>query len=389
MRWIVVKILSVLLFILTLYGCNGTRTCPTCVVAPKAERSRSDEIEWLEERLARAFSPRADKKTDQNTMLMLSGGGGYGAWGAGLLNGWTQANGRPVFDAVMGVSTGAIIGTFAFLGTPDGDAILRKLYTRTMPDDVYRSRLLLWALFFSPSIRDTWPLRDLITKHVTNAVIDRVRDEGKKGRLFVIATVNADVGVLRPWDMTDLAMSDAPDHYDRYRALLLASTAYPVLFPPVLIDNTLHIDGGTREQIFGHIVGKATIQAYMTLKPQPMRKPQAYLIVNGQLVVTRQCVSERIPAIGMRGIEIALTQGMIGNLYKIRSFLSPTWDLNLSMIPNEFRIDPSKDSFDKEQANEIYQEALRWTKTLKWIPEKDFPNGTEESPLPCLDATGP
>jgi patatin-like phospholipase len=344
---------------------------------PEAERFQPDEFEWLKGALARAFGPGARLDAHQNTMLMLSGGGGYGAWGAGLLNGWTQANGRPAFDAVMGISTGAIIGTFAFLGKSEDDATLRKLYTETTPGDVYRSKPLLWALLFSSAIRDTWPLRDLIEKHVTNRVIDRVGEEGRKERLFVIGTVDAEVGIFRPWDMTALAMSDAADRYDRYRALLLASTAYPVLFPPVLIDNALHIDGGTREQIFGHIVGKTTIEAYMTLDPKPTRKPQAYLIVNGQLAVARQCVTEHIPAIGMRAINIALTEGMIGNLYKIRSFLSPSWDLNLSMIPSEFRIDPNKDSFDKEQANEIYQEALKWAKTLKWIPEKDFPDGTE------------
>jgi predicted patatin/cPLA2 family phospholipase len=381
MRWGATKILSGLLVMSTLLGCGGYRTCTACEAPP----GRSGDFKWLEERLARAFSARLNA----NTMLMLSGGGGYGAWGAGLLNGWTPVRGRPIFDVVTGISTGAIIGTFAFLGQPQDDDTLRMLYTQTTPDDVYRTRPLLWALLFSSSLRDTWPFRDLIKQHVTNQVIDRVAAEGKKQRLFIIGSVDADVGVIRLWDMTEIAMSSDPKRYDRYRRLLLASTAYPVLFPPVSIDHTLHIDGGTREQIFGYVVGNAMSHAYATLSPTLTSKPQAYLIINGQLVVPRQCVAKRIPAIGLRALDIALTEGMIGNLYQIRYLLGMTWDLNLSMIPNEFPIDPNKDSFDQEQSNQIYQRALEWAKTLPWKDGPHFPDGTEESPLPCLQRSNP
>jgi hypothetical protein len=322
-------------------------------------------------------------------MLMLSGGGGFGAWGAGLLNVWTRANGRPLFDAVTGISTGAIIGTFAFLGEPEDDAVLSRLYTQTNPEDVYRTRPLLWALLFSASLRDTWPFRNLLARYVTTNVIDRVAAEGRTGRLFVIGTVDTDLGIVRIHDMTELAMSSDPKRYERYRTLLLAATAYPVLFPPVLIDDTLHVDGGTREQIFAHMLGQAVTGAYAAVTQKPTEMPQAYLIVNGQLVASRACVAPRIASIGMRAIQVALIEGMIGNLHKIHSFLSPTWDLNLSMIPDDFPIDPGKDSFDKEQANRIYQRAVDWGRTLPWVKGQDFPDGREESPLPCAVGRNP
>jgi predicted acylesterase/phospholipase RssA len=165
--------------------------------------------------------------------------------------------------------------------------------------------------------------------------------------------------------------------------LLLAATAYPVLFPPVLIDDTLHIDGGTREQIFAQQLGQAVMLAYSALIRDITTKPQAYLIVNAQLVTSPRCVTMRIPAMGARAIDLAQLEGMIGNLHKIRSFLSPTWELNLSAIPDDFPIDPSKDSFDTDQANRIYQRGLEWGRTRPWVKAANFPDGRKVSPLPC------
>lgn len=387
MWWSGSRIIVALLTIWICAGCGGTRACPACEVRALVAPPSPVSLAELSKRLTVAFGPRADRSSEQRTMLMLSGGGGFGAWGAAVLNGWALAGSRPSFDVATGISTGAILGTFALLGGPADDEILHVLYTKTTPADVYRTRPLKWALLFSSALRDTVPFRELIGKHVTDAVIDRVAAEGRKGRLFIVATVDADVGILQLWDMTELAMSPSPGRYDRYRALLLAATAYPVLFPPVHIDRALQVDGGTREQIFAHVVAHAVQQAYVSVIPKPMPPPVAYLIVNSPLVVSRQCVSERIPALGLRSIEIALTQGLIGNLYKIRTVLDATWQLRLSMIPSDFPIDPGKDSFDTDQANRIYQKGLEWAKTLPWVDRDHFPEGTERSPLGCPTRT--
>lgn len=57
--------------------------------------------------------------------LVISGGGDQGAFGAGLLNGWSDSGTRPEFKLVTGVSTGALIAPFAFLG-PGEDGHLRR-----------------------------------------------------------------------------------------------------------------------------------------------------------------------------------------------------------------------------------------------------------------------
>jgi Patatin-like phospholipase len=67
--------------------------------------------------------------------LAVSGGGDNGAFGAGLLNGWTAAGNRPEFKLVTGVSTGALIAPFAFLG-PAYDDKLKKVYTTITPKDI-------------------------------------------------------------------------------------------------------------------------------------------------------------------------------------------------------------------------------------------------------------
>ena len=388
MRGTALRVIATLLTAWALVGCGGTRTCPACEVGPPASLPSPLDVPELDKRLIRALGPRADRPTEQRTMMMLSGGGGFGAWGAAVLKGWRQTGGRPPFDVVTGISTGAILGTFAFLGGTADDEAMRVLYTQTAPSDVYRTRFLPWALLFSSALRDTAPFRKLLRRHVTNAVIDRVAAERAKDRLFIIGTVDGDAGVLRLWDMTELAGSANPQRYDRYRALLLAATAYPVLFPPVLIDRTLHVDGGTREQIFAHVFAEAVQRVSVQVIPKPGPDPTAYLIVNGPLVVSRQCVSERISALGLRAIEIALTQGLIGNLYKVRKVLSQPWQLELSMVPSDFPIDPRKDSFDPGQANRIYQRGLEWAKTMPWVHGKDFPDGTEESPLGCPGRSG-
>src|SRR5512139_2627309 len=67
--------------------------------------------------------------------LAVSGGGDNGAFGAGLLCGWTAAGDRPVFKLVTGISTGALIAPFAFLGSAY-DAQLKEFYTTTSPKDI-------------------------------------------------------------------------------------------------------------------------------------------------------------------------------------------------------------------------------------------------------------
>jgi len=71
--------------------------------------------------------------------LALSGGGADGAFGAGVIVGWTASGKRPEFALVSGVSIGALIAPYAFLG-PSYDAQLRENFESITAADVFEDR---------------------------------------------------------------------------------------------------------------------------------------------------------------------------------------------------------------------------------------------------------
>lgn len=165
--------------------------------------------------------------------LALSGGGAWGAYGAGLLVGWSEAGTRPEFRTVTGVSTGALIATFAFLG-PRYDGYLSHFYTKLGNSDIYRGRSLL-KVFTGDAMHDTAPLRALIDEYITPKVLDEVAFEYGRGRRLYVGTTNMDRGEFVVWDLGAIASSEHPDRLQRYRDVLQASSALPGFFPPVYI----------------------------------------------------------------------------------------------------------------------------------------------------------
>ncbi|MCI0700322.1 MAG: patatin-like phospholipase family protein, partial [Planctomycetia bacterium] len=215
---------------------------------------RADEL------LAFANQARAARKpavpSPRKSILVVSGGGAYGAYSAGVLVGWTATGTRPEFDVVTGVSTGALLGAFAFLG-PEFDWELQKYYTTIRDEDIYRQRKLLPSLL-SESLADSAPLAKLIREVATDDRIRRVGIEHQKGRRFYVGTSDIDARRGFVWDMGAIAARDTPEDRELFRAVLLASAAIPGFFPPVRIPVTVdgkryverHVDGGTTSSMF-------------------------------------------------------------------------------------------------------------------------------------------
>ncbi|HKX13301.1 MAG TPA: patatin-like phospholipase family protein, partial [bacterium] len=188
--------------------------------------------------------------------LAVSGGGDNGAFGAGLLNGWTAAGTRPEFKAVTGISTGALIAPFAFLG-PKYDHVLTTVYTTISKDDIFKKRGLIRG-FFSDAMADSAPMGQLIERYVDRGLLDAIAAEYAKGRLLLVGTTDLDA--LEPviWNMTALAASKHPRALDLFRRIMLASASIPGAFPPVMLDvevdgvrhQEMHVDGGTIAQVF-------------------------------------------------------------------------------------------------------------------------------------------
>ncbi|MFM7050022.1 MAG: patatin-like phospholipase family protein, partial [Polynucleobacter sp.] len=146
-----------------------------------------DDVNTLNRRLSKTVLG------DKSNYLSLSGGGDNGAFGAGLLVGWTEQGTRPEFNLVTGISTGALIAPFAYLGK-DYDRVLTEVYTQVKPSDIFKSRGFLSG-FFGDGLADTSPLFQLISKHVTDDFLKKVAHEyNQRGRWLLIGTTNIDAG---------------------------------------------------------------------------------------------------------------------------------------------------------------------------------------------------
>jgi predicted acylesterase/phospholipase RssA len=288
-------------------------------------------------------------------MLAISGGGDNGAFGAGLLNGWSAAGTRPEFKVVTGVSTGALIAPFAFLG-PGYDPRLKAVYTEVSQSDIFKARGLLKG-FFGDAMADTTPLHRLIEKQVDRPLLDAIAAEYAKGRLLLVGTTNLDT--LEPviWNMTAIAASPDPRALALFRKVLLASAAIPGAFPPVFIDveaggaryQEMHVDGGTLAQVFMY---PPSVQASDTGIDRPRT---LYLIRNARLDADWANVQRRTLPIAARAVGALMQSQGVGDLYRI--YLTARRDgvdYNLAFIPPTFTT-LHKQEFDTAYMRQLFQ----------------------------------
>lgn len=221
-----------------------------------------------------------DTKTDRQTLdiLAISGGGSNGAYGAGVIYGWTRSGKRPNFDIVTGVSTGALIAVLAFAG-PQYDEQLKKLYTEQSNKSIYRKKGVLAGLF-SDSYYDYTPFKNQI-QHILDAkLLDKIAEEHRKGRRLYIASTNIDAGKLVVWDLGKLAASDRHNKVLRSQKIVRASAAVPGFFKPVYIKprngveiRQAHVDGSVKAPIL--------IRNFMFNRPA--KKKNLFLLINSQM----------------------------------------------------------------------------------------------------------
>jgi hypothetical protein len=257
--------LLLLLFIL-LSGC-ATRL-------PALPEAYADRLPWgaidlnieksgkytLRDSLGSALIKKANDHGNSNetvpfNVLTLSGGGTRGAFGAGLLSGWTDSGDIPEFDIVTGVSTGAVMATFAFLGGDELEKV-KTFYTKMYTEDIYTNS---WLSFFGKAyLMNPKPLKNLFLNNFNEALLKRVADAHTKGRRLYIGTTNIDTGQLIVWDMGAIASSSRSDKYQRFSDIIYASSAMPIFLPPQYISvdvkdeqyYQMHVDGGIYSHVF-------------------------------------------------------------------------------------------------------------------------------------------
>jgi predicted acylesterase/phospholipase RssA len=294
------------------------------------------------------------------TYLSLSGGSDDGAFGAGLLVGWTAAGTRPSFKMVTGVSTGALAAPFAFLG-PAYDHALRDVYTAVTPRDVFRQRSWL-AAAFSDSVADTEPLFALISKHATEEMLSEIAREYRRGRLLLIGTTQLDS--MRPviWNIGAIADSGHPGALDLVRRVLLASASVPVAFPPVMISVTvdgrshqeMHVDGGAIAQLFLYPAA-ATADPALRQRVLAHRQRTAYVIRNARLGPEWAPVNRRIIPVAARSIASMIHTSGNSDILRLQNLTARDGvDFNLAYIGRDFTATRTR-LFDQAYMNALFQ----------------------------------
>lgn len=291
--------------------------------------------------------------------LAVSGGGEDGAFGAGLLVGWTAAGTRPFFKGVTGISTGALTAPFAFLG-PAYDDRLRAVYTEISAKDVLVQRSYL-ALITLDAAADTAPLRRTIAKYFDQAMLDAIAAEHAKGRILLVGTTNLDARRPIIWNVTKIAASGRPGALELVQNILLASAAIPGAFPPVLIDAELdgkayqemHVDGGASAQVFLY---PPSIDIRTRAQASGIeRERRVYIIRNARLDPDWAQVERRTMSIAGRAVSSLLQTQGVGDLYRIYiATQRDGFDYNLAYIPETF-ITPLTEPFESGYMRALFQ----------------------------------
>jgi predicted acylesterase/phospholipase RssA len=339
---------------------------------PFAEEARSSiqkEAAWL------ASSGHVGPLPPAN-FLAISGGGDNGAFGSGLLNGWTAAGTRPEFKGVTGVSTGALTAPFAFLG-PKYDESLKAVFTSISKKDIFKSRGIRGI--FSDGMADTTPLAKLIARYVDRPMLDAIAAEYAKGRLLLVGT--ADLDALEPviWNMTAIAASKDPRALDLFRNVLRASASIPGAFPPVMFDvevngvrhQEMHGDGGTIAQVF--LYPPSLNIAALSAAAGVERKRNLYIIRNAKFDPDWADVQRKTLSISARAIgSLTRTQG-IGDLYIIYALAQRDgFDFNLTFIPPTFNV-AHPEQFDTNYMQQLY--AVGYRMAAEGVDWQKFPPG--------------
>jgi len=383
LRQLLVRLFALLGAMLIVAGCSSLpRTAYTASDAASSKVLDLSELRSYADEPASTFL-----KTDMSSRagplnyLALSGGGADGAYGAGVLNGWTAAGTRPKFSAVSGVSTGALIAPFAFLG-PAYDAILRDVYTSGVAESLLNTPSIAHALFGSGLFGNT-QLRELVARYVGRDMLAAIAAEHAKGRGLFIVTTNLDTQRTVIWDMGRIAAIGSPQALDLFRDVLAASASIPVVFPPMLIDaeanghrfQEMHVDGGVTAPV-------------LTL-------PEAFLLRNGAFarglrlniyVLVNDKVERDFQLVPNSTIDIAARASASVTKTQIRSVIYQTYDFarrnnfgfNLTYVDKDVP-SPTSFGFGTSYMRSLYQYGYDKAKTGDFWAKAPPPDDSVQS----------
>ncbi len=327
----------------------------------------TQELYALAERLRQERRPAVLPPV--RNILVLSGGGTYGAYSAGVLYGWTQSGQRPQFDVVTGVSTGALIAPLAFLGS-DYDEELKTMYTSLKNTDVFRIRKTIKTFVFATdSLADNSPLAEKIEQVITPDFLRKVALEHGKGRRLYISTTELESRRQVIWDLGEIARRGTPTDLELFRKLMLGSAAIPGFFPPVRIPVT--VNGRTLEEL--HLDGSVSNALFFRPPYVPNEKksdPNAisiygsnmYIVVAGKIYADPDRVSPRSLHIAANSVSTLIYSQSRGDLLKLYMTAMLTgMNYNIGSIPADAQIPKTSTDFNPVEMTKMFELGRNWS----------------------------
>lgn len=383
------KVLFAVMLAMTMAGCA---TLPERVVAPKSVAAQAEiegmanvrgwgdeppslqHIRAVEVPILRAKHKAVARRGEppRSNILALSGGGENGAFGAGLLVGWGESGDRPDFDLVTGVSAGALIAPFAFLGGTY-DRPLAELFTHFGENDIYEPTLIAGVLG-GTALASNKPLRKLIARFVDAEMMRRIAEQRSAGRLLLIGTTNLDAERPVVWDIGRIAQQNTPQALELIRNVILASAALPGIFPPVRIRvvangkayEELHIDGGPTRQVFLSPSDFSFSDVDKALGKKVVRN--LFIIRNGKLGPEWDNARDTAFAIAQRSLFATTKYQALGDLTRIHAkAVRDGVGYHLAAIPDDFDVRLAK-PFDRGYMRALYEEGYQLGRSgYKWM----------------------
>jgi hypothetical protein len=396
---------SAMLLVLVMFGCTVThRPTPPPAGEPVVNAWGSVPIlsddavagTSLSESLISSLRTKFEQARAKNSTgkipyraLALSGGGSRGAYGAGVMSGWTVRGERPQFDVVTGISTGALMATYVFLGS-DFDEHL-KIFRRLTNEDVYSERSM-FDMFRAGAAFDTGPLRETLSAIITEDILDLVAAEHRAGRRLFVGSTNLDANLFTIWNLGAIAGSGRPDRLQRYTDAIMASAAFPIAFQPVYIEvegedgpyTQMHVDGGVRETaFFFDFIEELYAAAEVAGLTEGDFKQELYLLMNGTLAHSRSVVYD--PASGKLKDSIAATTASLmtrvtrGSVFRMWVLaMIDGADFHISFVPADFEFNTHTLQFEPEEEAALFELGYRQSiEGTAWVTQL-APDNAEE-----------
>jgi len=337
----------------------------------------SDARIWADDPTALArtapFSEGQHKPTSID-VLALSGGGAEGAFGAGLLIGWTEAGNRPEFSIISGTSSGALIAPFAFLGASH-DPTLRELFTSGIAERLLRVDGL--NAIFGSGVFKTEPLKLLVAHYIDENLLNLVAAQHRRGRRLFIVTTNIDAQRTAVWNMGAIAASDYSGRLQLFRDILVASASAPGLFAPAYIEvqagNTLfqemHVDGAVTSNVLA--VPESVLMQKVAFSDTA--KPKLYIIVNGKITPDFAVIGDGTLSIVARSFYSTVKANTRNTLIATYDFARRNgWQFRLAAIQPDYPMTSTTFNFDTDYMRGLFnlgfsmgRTGQQWQSSLK------------------------